>query len=183
MILKKFFLLSFLFLIGFMLSCNQTSSSKHVTLPEYCNSNHRISSGTSSNLFGNNPLSLDIDLTSKPRFATIGAKTDSEFGINAGAVFVLYYSQGIWYEDVKLKSSDIRVGDWFGKSVDIYDDIIVAGAPYKNCALDKIDCGAAYIFRRTESVNSNNKKIYNWTEEKKLAPLELNQGNLFGVDC
>jgi hypothetical protein len=72
----------------------------------------------------------------------------------------------------KLFASDGKNGSRFGKSVAIYNDLIVVGAPSSN--LDAMtEQGAVYIFKRTG---------FTWTQIKKLLPPGNEISGKFGYD-
>ena len=64
-------------------------------------------------------------------FAVVGAMyDDNENGLNAGAAYVLKYnkSTGDWEQFQKLEAGDGIADDYFGRSVDIYDTLLIVGA-------------------------------------------------------
>ncbi|MBW3552686.1 MAG: choice-of-anchor B family protein [Gemmatimonadetes bacterium] len=63
---------------------------------------------------------------------------------SAGAVYVLRRGRdGRWAQETKLMASDAAPGQWFGQSLDLQGDVLVAGAPQSNGTR-----GAVYTFRR-----------------------------------
>lgn len=74
---------------------------------------------------------------------------------NAGAAFVFLRSGTTWSQQAYLKASQVSAVDYFGNSVSVYGDTVVAGAPYEDSSTAGInpaanessnDSGAAYIF-------------------------------------
>lgn len=97
-------------------------------------------------------------------YAVVG---DREHGFDQGCVYVYYRNQGgidNWGRDKLLfgQSSD----DFFGTSVDIYNDLIAVGAPQQNNNNGYID-----LFYRNLNINNP------WTLEKRiLATLGVHEG-------
>lgn len=102
----------------------------------------------------------------------VGAK-DEDGGLSnnkssAGAAYVFERDQGgadTWGEVAKLTASDAQVADYFGISVGISADTIVAGATAEDGgAGDPItNAGAVYVFSR------NSGGVGNWGEVAKLS--------------
>ena len=73
---------------------------------------------------------------------------------DAGSAYVFIIPSDGWEDsaqDAKLTASDGATGDWFGHSVDIDGDAIVAGAPGSDgssAGTTLGDAGAAYIFKK-----------------------------------
>ena len=67
---------------------------------------------------------------------------------NAGAVYVYQRTGDSWTQTAKLTASDRAGGDYFGYSVAIDGDTIVAGAPRSNVGSNSIH-GSIYTFART----------------------------------
>lgn len=77
----------------------------------------------------------------------------------------------LWSEQAKLEAGDKRGGDEFGRSVGIFGDLIVVGAPNGNPELGNF-AGAAYIFRRAGTT---------WTQEgSKIWGTDTKAGHYFG---
>jgi len=89
----------------------------------------------------------------------VGAIGDySTKGTDSGAVYVFTLSDGIWVEEAKLHASDGAQGDNFGRSISVFNDTLVVGAPGADA--NRTDAGASYIFVRND--------IGEWNEEAKL---------------
>ncbi len=89
-----------------------------------------------------------------------------------GAAFVFSRNQGgedNWGERVELSPNDRSAGDEFGKSVAIYDDTIVVGAPNLNG-----NAGAAFVFSRNQGGADQ------WGQVVKLTASDSNMGDQFG---
>ena len=81
----------------------------------------------------------------------IGARSDLETDVFAGAAHVFRFDRGAWLEETKLRPSDGSRLDYFGTSVAIDGDTILIGAPEVDSdETSSRNIGAAYIFQRTE---------------------------------
>jgi hypothetical protein len=100
--------------------------------------------------------------------AVVGAYLEDSDGMGAnppfnnnlgdsGAVHVFVRSGGVWTQQAYLKASNPGAGDFFGKSVGISGDTIVAGANYEDSDSTGVNsfannnadqAGAAYVFVR-----------------------------------
>lgn len=102
---------------------------------------------------------------------------ESNFVNNAGAVFVYKNISDVWSLESKLVAADRQENDFFGCSVAIYGDYIVAGAYGEDHDLSGgnylSEAGASYIFK---------KQLGNWIQQQKIiAPLiERASGDRFG---
>ena len=85
----------------------------------------------------------------------VGARTDDELLLDAGAAYVFVGSGSTWNLQTKLVASDGASNDHFGKSVAIRGDRAVVGAIIQ----PTVGAGAAYVFDRTGST---------WTQKTKL---------------
>lgn len=68
------------------------------------------------------------------------------YGSNRGAVYVYEYSGGQWTGPNTLTASGGSAGEYFGRSVDVQGNTIVAGASYADD-----EQGAAYVFEKSGS--------------------------------
>ena len=87
--------------------------------------------------------------------------------VDQGSAFVFKRINGNWSRVTQLfaLSSDAASGDHFGKSVAIYWDTIVVGAP----GAGSIGAGKAFVFRLTNGT---------WSQVDKLSPSMRNPGDL-----
>jgi hypothetical protein len=113
-------------------------------------------SGTPGDKFGN---SVSIDGS----YAIVGAYEDNNF---TGSAYIFKRNGLIWIEEQKLTASDGEIGDHFGCSVSIYENLVIVGA-----SCDDICTGSAYIFKRNGST---------WIEEQKLIASDREEGDHFG---
>ncbi len=102
----------------------------------------------------------------------VGAGNESARGSFAGAAYVFHRNQDgadNWGQVKKLTASDAQSGDFFGDSVAISGDTIVAGATsgFSNA-------GGAYIFQRNQG------GVNNWGQVKKLAASDAEAGDHLG---
>ena len=107
----------------------------------------------------------------------VGANLSDINGSDSGQAYVFERNTGganNWGETKKLWASDGEATDHFGKSVSVYNDLIVVGAPTAN-GNGIVDDGAAYIFERNAGGTDN------WGKTKKLvANGDNDTGGLFG---
>ncbi len=104
-----------------------------------------------------------------------GASSKVGSGIDRGAAYVFDRDNGgtdNWGEVKKLTASDTEDNDYFGYSVSIEGDTLVAGA--NNEGGSGSGRGAAYVFKRDEGGADN------WGEVKKLVASDAGDGDFFG---
>ena len=87
----------------------------------------------------------------------VGSYLEDAGGSSAGAAYVFTRSGTTWSQQAKLVASDAQVNDYFGFSVAIDGDTIVAGA-YREGAGGE-NAGAAYVFTRSGTT---------WSQQAKL---------------
>ena len=80
--------------------------------------------------------------------SVLGAVFDADRGVSAGSIYI-FQSLGTAGEILRLIPFDVDTDDWFGLSVAMSGDIIVAGAPYQD--EQGYESGAAYVFEMTTS--------------------------------
>jgi len=108
------------------------------------------------NYTGDDPgfgISVGLD----DEYAIVGAYYDDSGGNKSGAAFIFHYDGNDWIQQEKLLSADISPGDNFGYSVSISDDFAIVGSV--NAVHETYRSGAAYIFKRSDSI---------WPEQVKL---------------
>ncbi|MGE0130829.1 MAG: hypothetical protein AB7U82_22350 [Blastocatellales bacterium] len=83
-----------------------------------------------------------------------------DVGANAdqGSAYVFTRSGGVWTQQKKLTADDGTATNFFGLSVGIYADTVVAGAFFANVGAINHQ-GSAYVFTRSGA---------NWTQQQKL---------------
>jgi len=86
-----------------------------------------------------------------------------------GAAYVFTRSGTTWTQQAKLISTDIQQDDWFGYSVAIDGDTIVASAMGEDTGAT--NTGAAYIFTRSGTT---------WTQQAKIQASDRSTGAYFG---
>jgi len=100
----------------------------------------------------------------------VGAPIEDGSVDNSGAAYVFKRSAGVWSASQTLVSTNTGSAGRFGFSVDIYDDLLVVGAPFDNNSQ-----GAAFIFENTGNV------VNPWVLEKTLvAPVRI-AGDQYGA--
>ncbi len=77
----------------------------------------------------------------------VGACGVGDLGSRSGAAYVFRRSGTSWAQEMKLPAADGAVDDAFGRSVAVWGDRCVVGAPFKN--YHEAPSGAAYVFQRS----------------------------------
>ncbi len=103
--------------------------------------------------------------------AIVGANGHSHSGLRfPGAAYVFVREGTTWVEQAKLTADDAASSDSFGKSVALFNDTIIVGAPIADIE-GKKDAGAAYIFAREGD---------SWKQKVKLIRKAEGKGDQFG---
>ncbi|MEM7247817.1 MAG: IPTL-CTERM sorting domain-containing protein [Acidobacteriota bacterium] len=105
----------------------------------------------------------------------VGADAEEEFGFGAGAAYVFARDEGgpgAWGEVKKVTSSDIEATDFFGRSVSVDGDTLVAGSFSAEDA--GAGTGAAHVFGRDVGGADN------WGEVTKLLASDAADLEFFG---
>lgn len=109
---------------------------------------------------------LDIDST----VAVIGAPRDNDpqFGVGEyGAAYVYRLERGTWTEEAKLTAPQREFYAWFGRSVAVAGDVVLASIRNDQATAD----GAVYAYRWGSGA---------WTQETKLTASDRQGGHNFG---
>ena len=105
-------------------------------------------------------------------YAVAGAREEANGLLHSqGAVYVYHKDNNTWKLLQKLQPADGGNYDNFGKSVAIYNDIIVVGA--SSSKVNGLSAGALYIYKRTGTT---------WNLVKKLLPPIPEENGGFGDD-
>jgi hypothetical protein len=80
-------------------------------------------------------------------YAIVGAPGDTANGVNQGAAYIFHRGPDGWEQQAKLHASNGAAGDQFGASVDIWNDYVAIGAPYKAIS-NELMRGRVYVFKR-----------------------------------
>jgi len=99
--------------------------------------------------------------------AVVGANGDN----GTGAAYVFRQGPGGWAEEGRVAAPDAGDGDWFGYSVGISGNVLVAGALHNDDAGES--SGSAYVFRRDTAGR--------WRHESKLTAWDAAADDRFGV--
>ena len=103
--------------------------------------------------------------------AVVGASGHSHSGLRfPGAAYVFVREGTTWLEQAKLTADDAASSDSFGKSVALFNDTIIVGAPLADIE-GKKDAGAAYVFAREGDT---------WKQQVKLIRKAERKGDQFG---
>ncbi|MCK5772144.1 MAG: hypothetical protein KAH28_17415, partial [Algiphilus sp.] len=108
-----------------------------------------------------------------------GGESDNS-ALNAGAVYVFTRSGTTWTQEAYLKASNAEAADYFGYSVAISGDSVVAGANSEDSSTSGGEsdnsvnnAGAAYIFTRSGTTGV-------WTQQAYLKASNADAGDYFG---
>jgi len=118
--------------------------------------------GATGDFFGS-AVSIDGDTV------VVGAYGDDDNGPDSGSAYVFVRSGSTWSPQKKLTASDGATGDYFGDTVDIVSDTLVAGAPRDDD--NGTDSGSAYLFERSGG---------GWSPLHKLVPEDGAADDHFG---
>lgn len=103
----------------------------------------------------------------------VGSLLDNQ---SSGAVYIFYKNQGgadNWGEIIKITSSDIDLGDQFGCSVSLDNNILVVGSRFDDHD-GLTDAGSAYIFYKDQGGADN------WGQVAKITADDAQAGDNFG---
>lgn len=110
----------------------------------------------------NDNFGYDIDMNANGRVA-VGAPNQTDFIDKSGAVYVFDPSESGYDQTTKLKVFDRTEKDYFGTSVSINRNDIVAGAYLADGATN--NSGAAYFFRLEDETWTMKQEVFNLTGE------------------
>ncbi len=112
-----------------------------------------------------------------------GDQTDNS-AVNSGAAYIFTRNGATWSQQAYLKASNTEAGDFFGISVAIFGDTMVAGAALEDSNTNgvngdrtdnsAIDSGAAYVFIRDGTA---------WSEQAYLKASNSEAGDRFGFSA
>jgi hypothetical protein len=102
----------------------------------------------------------------------VGADRDDVGGNAVGTAHVFLRTGTTWGFQSRLMASDAAVNNHFGWSVAISGDTVAVGATLANLGAGLTDAGAAYVFRRSGGL---------WSEEAKLTASDASAGDYFGI--
>ncbi|MFT7155699.1 MAG: hypothetical protein ACI8Q1_000701 [Parvicella sp.] len=106
-------------------------------------------------------------------------ENDQNIMLDPGAayVFELDTVSGVWSETQKIVASDRAQDDWFGYSVAIHENTIIAGAYQNNTnatgGANISNAGSAYVFEKDTATGI-------WTEVQKIVASDRADGDWFG---
>ncbi len=98
----------------------------------------------------------------------VGAAGDDDMGSNSGSAYVFTRNDATnsWEEVSKLQPDDGARLDYFGNSVSVYDDTVIAGSVFHGA-------GAAYVFKNGDNA---------WEFDSKLTVDDGRKHNWFGYE-
>lgn len=103
--------------------------------------------------------------------AVVGAPYDDGAGMDAGATYVFQRRGGRWLQAAKLTAPSPWAYDRFGFSVAVSGSAVVVGADRRDQE-DRVDSGAAYVFRSMGG---------GWSLEATLRPRDLAEKDGLGI--
>ena len=101
----------------------------------------------------------------------VGVPYDDDKGSGSGSAYVFSNAGGAWAQSAKLTADDGESSNYFGWSVAIDGNTIVAGA-WGNDVPDETNAGSAYVFSHADG---------SWTQSAKLTADDGAEGDLFGT--
>ncbi|NND70509.1 MAG: T9SS type A sorting domain-containing protein [Rhodothermales bacterium] len=101
----------------------------------------------------------------------VGAFSDDEVAVDAGAIYVFENNGSAWAEAAKLTASSGSEADRLGFDSFIYGDFAIAGAAFEDHSDQKVDAGAAYIFHFDGT---------SWAEQARLTASDSEEDDQFG---
>lgn len=113
-------------------------------------------------------LGFDVDVSGDTIVA--GAYRDDGAAADTGSAYIFTRSAGTWSEHTKLEAADAASNDWFGYSVAVDGDRVVAGA-YRDDDAGS-ESGSAYVFVRDLAA---------WTQDAKLTAGDAAAFDTFGA--
>ena len=101
---------------------------------------------TASDAQAGDQFGLSVCVSRDGNTAIVGAYSEDTSGTDAGSAYIFTRSGTTWTQEVKIQSSDIQAGDWFGRSVSISKDgdTVIVGAREEDTGGS--GAGAAYVF-------------------------------------
>ena len=121
-----------------------------------------------------------VSLSGDGTTAIVGANLEDTGGSSAGAAYIFTRSpptntnnnNGVWSEQQRIQAGDKEQGDYFGYSVSLSEDgnTAIVGANFEDTG--GANCGAAYIFIRSESGV--------WSQQQKIQAGDKESSDEFG---
>lgn len=102
-------------------------------------------------------------------YAIVGAHLSDHAGIDSGSAYVFKRGASTWNQVARLNAGDAAGGDFFGFSVAIDGNLVVAGAERKDVV--GTESGAAYVFQRQGET---------WVQTDRLIPDNGSAEDRFG---
>lgn len=137
-----------------------------------------------------NAQSIDFfgsSVSTNGEWIAVGAPGDDDIAEDAGSVHVyrrddsgtpLIPSDDSWIPEATLTPTDASANNYFGGSVCIYGDYIIAGAFRGDAAAN--DAGAAYVFRRDTNGTPSDHSDDTWVLEATLTATDAAEDDRFG---
>lgn len=103
-------------------------------------------------------------------YAVVCSYLDDDNGTNSGSIYLLELKNEVWKIINKIYPSDPEIQSLFGLSLDMNNDLIIAGSPFYRG--NGNSAGKAYIFRYDS---------LSWLQVAALQPDEINDLDQFGT--
>ncbi len=118
------------------------------------------SDGAAGDFFG-------VNVSVNDNFAVVGAYHNTENGGSSGSAYMFEWNGSSWPQATKLTASDGTIGDQFGKSVSIDNDLVVVGTE----SVNGLKRGSTYVYQREGDI---------WSELENLTASDGSPNDLFG---
>jgi hypothetical protein len=116
-----------------------------------------------SDAYENQKFGIQVCLNNQ--YAAVSNLEDEVLGNFSGSVYIFERNGEIFTEKARLFPDDQAEQNYFGKSISLYDNSVIAGAPWES------NHGSAYIFENIEE---------NWTQTAKLTITDYEGLDNFG---
>jgi hypothetical protein len=104
-------------------------------------------------------------------YLVVGSPYDDENGYGSGSIYIYKKdATGTWGDEQKITPSDAYFSDWFGLSVSISGDYLVAGASRNSD--NGVSSGSAYVYE--------NDGTGIWGNEQKITASDASENSFFG---
>ncbi len=102
-------------------------------------------------------------------YAVVGAPYDDDANNNSGAAYIYHLENNVWVQQTKIVATDADPSDWFGWTVDIWQDYVLIGC--KNDDGISSFTGSAYLYKREGG---------NWVFKQNIKAPDEEQFDQFG---
>lgn len=97
-----------------------------------------------------NRFGINVKITSDECYIIVGAFFDDDFGDRTGSVYIYHRNESNeWVQTQKILANDAAAGDWFGTSLDVYENYLAVGARDDDNE-NGVDAGGVYLYKQTD---------------------------------